>query len=102
MDRLIHMFDPKERTYRQVIRLAAGLGLILLLQAQAPIAVAGTDAAASARVERMVALLEKRQGDSFWSLVSRIEELGKPAIPALKARLSADCLLYTSPSPRDS
>ena len=71
-------------------RLATGLGVILLLQFAVTFLPAEEAGNTSARVERMLLLLDKRQGDSFWSLVSRIEELGKPAIPALKSRLAAE------------
>ncbi len=84
------MFDPTDRTYRQATRWIVALGLIILLQGPSRLARSQDDAATSARVERMLLLLDKRQGDSFWSLVSRIEELGKPAIPALKSRLAAE------------
>ena len=90
MNSFFRMFDPTDRTYRQATRWIVALGLIILLQGPSRPARSQDDAAASARVERMLLLLDKRQGDSFWSLVSRIEELGKPAIPALKSRLAAE------------
>ena len=80
------MIDRTARTYR----LAAAVGLLLLLLPPDAFPKAEDDKAASARVDRMVSMLPARQGDSFWSLVSRIEEIGKPAIPALKARLSSE------------
>ena len=90
MDHFSKMFDPTDRTYRQASRWIVVLGLMILLQGPSRLARSQDDTATSARVERMVLLLDKRQGDSFWSLVSRIEELGKPAIPALKSRLAAE------------
>ena len=80
------MIDRTARTYR----IAAAVGLLLLIQSPGAFLQAEDDKGASTRVARMVSMLQKRQGDSFWSLVSRIEELGKPAIPALKSRLAAE------------
>ena len=80
------MIDRTARTYR----IAAAVGLLLLIQSPGAFLQAEDDTGASTRVARMVSMLQKRQGDSFWSLVSRIEELGKPAIPALKSRLAAE------------
>ena len=80
------MIDRTARTYR----IAAAVGLLLLIQSPEAFLQAEDDKGASTRVARMVSMLQKRQGDSFWSLVSRIEELGKPAIPALKSRLAAE------------
>ena len=71
-------------------RLAAGLGLLLLIQLPAGFGLADDAGAAAVRVERLAAMLEDREGDRFWSLVSRIEEIGEAAIPALKARLSSE------------
>ena len=71
-------------------RLAMGLGLFLLLQLPATFGVAADAGDAAARVERLATMLQEREGDRFWSLVSRIEEIGEAAVPALKARLSAD------------
>ena len=90
MNSFSRMFNPTDRTYLQAPRWIVVLGLIILLQGPSRLARSQDDTAASARVERMLLLLDKRQGDSFWSLVSRIEELGKPAIPALKSRLAAE------------
>ena len=80
------MNDRTARTYR----LAAAVGLLLLIQSPGAFLEAEDDKGASTRVARMVSMLQARQGDSFWSLGSRIEEIGKPAIPALKARLAAE------------
>ena len=80
------MIDRTARTYR----IAAAVGLLLLIQSPGAFLGAEDDKGASTRVARMVSMLQARQGDSFWSLVSRIEEIGKPAIPALKARLAAE------------
>ncbi|MCH2579711.1 MAG: S41 family peptidase [Planctomycetes bacterium] len=80
------MIDRTAKTYR----IAAAVGLLLLIQSPGAFLQAEDDTGASTRVARMVSMLQKRQGDSFWSLVSRIEELGKPAIPALKSRLAAE------------
>ena len=80
------MIDRTARTYR----IAVSVGLLLLIQSPGAFLQAEDDKGASTRVARMVSMLQKRQGDSFWSLVSRIEELGKPAIPALKSRLAAE------------
>ena len=71
-------------------RLAMGLGLFLLLQLPATFAVAEDAGDAAARVERLATMLQEREGDRFWSLVSRIEEIGEAAVPALKAKLSVD------------
>ena len=71
-------------------RLAMGLGLFLLLQLPATFAVAEDAGDAAARVERLATMLQEREGDRFWSLVSRIEEIGEAAVPALKEKLSVD------------
>jgi len=42
------------------------------------------------RVERIVRLLPDREGDRYWSAVSRLEALGKPAAGALVSRLDSD------------
>ena len=74
----------------RTFRLATGLGLLLLLQLPAGFGLAEDAGDAAARVERLATLLQDREGDRFWSLVSRIEEIGEAAVPALKTRLSAE------------
>jgi len=49
----------------------------------------GGEAAASERVAKLAALLPARDGDGFWSIVSRLEGIGQDAAPALTARLDS-------------
>ena len=74
----------------RTFRLATGLGLLLLLQLPAGFGLAEDAGDAAARVGRLATLLQDREGDRFWSLVSRIEEIGEAAVPALKKQLSAE------------
>ena len=66
----------------------AVLCALLTSTALAPSTLFADEAAAKARVSKLVALLENREGDRFWSVVTRLEGLGKPAVPALVAHLS--------------
>jgi len=83
------MTNPRVRFVPPLL-VATAVALVLVNASRATFSAEDLSSdAARQRVDKLVRLLEKKDGDGFWSLVVRIEHLGKSAVPALVARLDS-------------